>query len=364
VASGLAHRWRIDPILVRGLFIVVGLFPGIGLLAYGVLWMTLPEPDGRIHLQDAVHGRWTSGMTGALVAAVVGLGGAPAVWFGDLRWTGPIWIVLWVGVAFLVIYGITSSRRTHHVDASGQAPLSAADPPAPLPVSYDYTAPQVPSRMPPPPHLVRPHRQSPSGAYVAVVMGLAVFIPGVLLALQLSGFAVLDPSTGALWALAAGIIALGIVVAGINGKSSGVLSLFAILALVAGAITQPAYDLSRTPRSVTSSPSSVQEAAQGFSVTAANSLLDLRALDNSGPLSSDSVVPVDATMSQVRIEIPKGIPVRVQADVTMGNVQFGNRSAAGLTTSDSQTYNQGSPGATLVVAVHATMSDVQIEQEQ
>ncbi|MGN6403231.1 PspC domain-containing protein [Sinomonas sp.] len=394
VASGLAHRWRIDPILVRGLFIVVGLFPGIGVLAYGILWMILPEPDGRIHLQDAVHGRWTSGMTGALVTIIVGLGGAPIVWFGDARWTAPIWILLWVGVAFLVVYGITSSRRVHRAGPASfagappdaQSPLGApylyeqsappsdqsapeqpafppAEPSSGPRASYGYTPPQVPPRVQPP-QPVRQHRQSVTGSYVAVVMGLAVFIPGVLLGLQISGFAVIDPSTGVLWALAAGIIALGIIVAGINGRTSGVLSLFAVLALAGGIITQPAYDISRTPRSVTSSPSTVQEATQGYTITAASGLLDLRALDNAGPLSSDSVVPVDATMSQVRIEIPKGVPVRVQADVTMGNVQFGNRTSAGLTTSDSQTYNQGSSGATLVVAVHATMSNVEIDQEQ
>jgi uncharacterized protein (DUF2345 family) len=195
-------------------------------------------------------------------------------------------------------------------------------------------------------------------------MGVAVFVPGVLLAIQLAGVAVVDPSTGVLWALAAVIIALGIVIAGINGKSAGILSLFAVLALVTAAVTQPAYDLSQTPRSMTASPSSVQEAAQGYKVTAASGQLDLRALDNAGPLGSDSTVPVEATMSQLTIEIPKGIPVRVQADVTMGNIQFGNRTAAGLTASDSQTYNQGRPGSTLVVSVHATMSNVQIEQEQ
>ena len=328
-------------------------------------------------------------MTGGLIASIVGLGGAPAVWFGDMRWTGPIWAVLWIGVAFLIVYGIASSRRTHRASPAsfaggapgaqapldpqyppertvpGQAPFSVAESPAGARAPYGYSSPQVPPPIPaPPPHLVKPHRQSPSGPFVAVVMGVAVFVPGVLLALQLSGVAIVDPSTGVLWALAAGIIALGIVIAGISGKSAGILSLFAVLALVTAAVTQPAYNLSQTPRSITASPSTVQEAAQGYKVTAASGQLDLRALDNAGPLSSDSTVPVEATMSQLTIEIPKGVPVRVEADVTMGNIQFGNRTAAGLTASDSQTYNQGSPGATLVVSVHATMSNVQIEQER
>jgi phage shock protein PspC (stress-responsive transcriptional regulator) len=53
VSSGIAERMGIDPLIVRGIFIVLTLFAGIGVLLYGLGWALLPEPDGRIHTQQA-----------------------------------------------------------------------------------------------------------------------------------------------------------------------------------------------------------------------------------------------------------------------------------------------------------------------
>ena len=75
VSSGIAQRMGIDPLIVRGIFIVLTLFAGIGVLLYGLAWAFLPEPDGRIHVQEAGAGRWSTGMTGALITTVVGLTG-------------------------------------------------------------------------------------------------------------------------------------------------------------------------------------------------------------------------------------------------------------------------------------------------
>ena len=69
VSSGIAERMGIDPLIVRGIFIVLTLFAGIGVLLYGLGWALLPEPDGRIHTQEAGAGRWSTGMTGALITS-------------------------------------------------------------------------------------------------------------------------------------------------------------------------------------------------------------------------------------------------------------------------------------------------------
>ncbi|MFP5311081.1 MAG: PspC domain-containing protein, partial [Actinomycetes bacterium] len=71
VCSGIAHRLGMDPIIIRGVFIVLTLLAGIGVLLYGLAWALLPEPDGRIHVQEAGAGRWSSGMTGSLIATVL-----------------------------------------------------------------------------------------------------------------------------------------------------------------------------------------------------------------------------------------------------------------------------------------------------
>jgi phage shock protein PspC (stress-responsive transcriptional regulator) len=82
VASGIAHRMGIDPLIVRGIFIVLTVFAGIGVLLYGLAWALLPEPDGRIHVQEAGAGRWSSGMTGALITTVLGLTGLGGGFWG------------------------------------------------------------------------------------------------------------------------------------------------------------------------------------------------------------------------------------------------------------------------------------------
>jgi phage shock protein PspC (stress-responsive transcriptional regulator) len=124
VASGLAHRWGVDPILVRGLFVVGSILLGVGLLVYGVLWLLLPEPDGRIHLEQALHGHWTGGMTGGLVATVVGLGGSRTGLAYEAGSSGPlwgmVWGVFWLAVAVLIVTSIVRSARTHR---SGAGPL-------------------------------------------------------------------------------------------------------------------------------------------------------------------------------------------------------------------------------------------------
>ncbi|WP_434081074.1 PspC domain-containing protein [Sanguibacter sp. Z1732] len=65
VAGGVARRLDVDPLLVRGAFVVLTFFGGLGLLLYGLGWALLAEEsDGRIHLQEALRGRFDAGLAG------------------------------------------------------------------------------------------------------------------------------------------------------------------------------------------------------------------------------------------------------------------------------------------------------------
>ncbi|EMY32158.1 stress-responsive transcriptional regulator, partial [Arthrobacter crystallopoietes BAB-32] len=125
VASGVGHRTGLDPVLVRGLFVLVALFGGFGVLLYGLAWALLPEPDGRIHAEEAGRGRWRAGMTGALIATVLGLFDRPFGFFRDGGWEfgAYLWAVVWIGALGYFIYWLATRNRNQ--------------PPAPL----DYPAP-------------------------------------------------------------------------------------------------------------------------------------------------------------------------------------------------------------------------------
>ncbi|MDO5742986.1 MAG: PspC domain-containing protein [Micrococcaceae bacterium] len=135
VCSGVAQRFGISPILVRGIFVALCFVAGVGLLLYGLAWAFLPGGDGRIHFQEVLAGHWSSGMTGALIFFIVGSVSSPAA-FG--WWDGGFWtFVVILGVGFLIFARrgrFTGTQRGHGTAEAGYdwpstpSPTSASDP--------------------------------------------------------------------------------------------------------------------------------------------------------------------------------------------------------------------------------------------
>jgi len=99
VAGGLAERLRVDPALIRVAFVLLALCGGAGVLAYTVLWVTVPQADGPAPVLDAGTQR------GAAVALVLGgaviLLRAAGLWLGDtLAWSVGL-VALGFGVIWL-----------------------------------------------------------------------------------------------------------------------------------------------------------------------------------------------------------------------------------------------------------------------
>lgn len=90
VCVALARRWNIDPILARGVAVVL-LILGPGILLYGLAWAFLPKADGRIHAQQVLTGDVSAGFVGA-AALVAGWLLFPALRFGHdgFGWGGPV----------------------------------------------------------------------------------------------------------------------------------------------------------------------------------------------------------------------------------------------------------------------------------
>jgi phage shock protein PspC (stress-responsive transcriptional regulator) len=67
VAAGIARRYGVAPVVVRIGFVLASTVSGLGILLYGLGWMLLPHPDGRIHGQQVLLGTVTAGFVGALL---------------------------------------------------------------------------------------------------------------------------------------------------------------------------------------------------------------------------------------------------------------------------------------------------------
>ncbi len=64
VCAGIAHRISIDPVIVRGIFVVAALFSLPMFLVYAIGWALLPDTAGRIHVQELVRRRFDPAMVG------------------------------------------------------------------------------------------------------------------------------------------------------------------------------------------------------------------------------------------------------------------------------------------------------------
>lgn len=418
VSSGTARRMGIDPLIVRGVFIVLTLFAGVGVLLYGIAWALLPEPDGRIHVQEAGAGRWSSGMTGALITTVVGLTGLGGGFWG---WShngfgGFLWTVFWVGGAIYLIYylaqrnkgrnGISMNSTAQPAGAGGDAGLTApyprsTYPTAPYTSAYAATdtspagpsTPTTPSGATPPsggafpggdryssgnygggnyggyqpsqgPAPAPTSRPSGPGApAVAITAGAALLVGGGLKALDAANIINLgDAANAIVWASGAAVVGLGIFIAGLRGKSSGILSIFAVVALIIGGIYNVVGNGDRVRfTEVSWTPSSIEQARDGYNVTAGRGNLDLSGMNLTAPLPSEVVIPLDVTASSVTVVIPDNVPVKVEADMTMGNIHEGANNRRGIT-NHITTYNTDKPGASLVVEIDGTFSNITIQE--
>ncbi|WP_167148733.1 PspC domain-containing protein [Actinomyces sp. ZJ308] len=146
VAGGVAHRFGLDPILVRCVWVVLSIFSGVGLVLYGVAWALLPEEsDGRIHLEEALSGRFNAGLAGAIGATIVGMStidnGFIPGWYVNL-WgipgiAAPVWSLFWLGLTVLaVIFAIRfvqNRRGGRRASQDPRGPQGAQGPQGPQP---------------------------------------------------------------------------------------------------------------------------------------------------------------------------------------------------------------------------------------
>src|SRR5882672_10716062 len=86
VAGGLAERLRVEPALVRVAFVLLALCGGAGVLAYAVLWVSVPQAETTVDVLDAgaQRGIAVALVVGGIVVALRSMG----LWVGDtIAWS-------------------------------------------------------------------------------------------------------------------------------------------------------------------------------------------------------------------------------------------------------------------------------------
>lgn len=409
VATGIAARTGLDPILVRGLFVVLAIFGGIGLLAYGLAWALLPEPDGRIHAESAGRGSWTSGMTGALIVSILGLWRPNVPFFGNTGgFGGFIWSLFWIGVAVFIVYWISNSADRNKsgagmptgpagaVPTGSTGPTSAGPTPAGPPsaaatpgetapaasgdtvhaVGFVWDKPTTAATHQMPQHFTpqspasaaktppKPTAPRPSGADVAVFLGGAVLLTGLVLALDYLG--VLALGDGAMTvALATGVVVLGlgVVLLGIRGRTSGALGFLAAVGIVAS-LASGAW--LATPNWVVASQGqwsigSADPVEEGYTIVAGQGRVDLTGLST---IREDVVIPVNAAAGNVGILVPDDVRVDVRSMVALSSTELvtalDTTSLGGVWQPGTLHLNEDADGPRIILDIRGVVSHVTV----
>lgn len=162
VAGGIATKAGIDPLIVRGIFVVLALLGGPGILLYLIGWLLLPDSSGRIHVEEIIRGRAHAGVVTAAVILVTlvaipalisiftggiaapfafggwgafGAFGAPAWLSATIAWL--VWIAILV-FGFIWLRRVMLRRGRAQGSDSGRAPATEA--PAPGAPAADNSA--------------------------------------------------------------------------------------------------------------------------------------------------------------------------------------------------------------------------------
>ncbi len=376
VAGGIARRTGLDLALVRGLIVVLIIFGGVGVLLYGIAWALLPEPDGRIHVEQAGRGSWTTGLTGATALVALGLlrPGLPILGDGG---SDVLWTLFWIGAVVLVVYWIINrsgrgtlpvwmkgsgaaappasgrtagpvdpARATQQTvpaqnaqpedrDGAGHEPGEREEDVSPthaLPYqpgqspwagsSFAYSAdtyqqPPLPTKAP----VAPPRALRPSGSTTALLIGGALILATLVLALDYTG--VLGLNKPLVVALAAGtiVLALGIIALGVRGRTSGLVGFTAALATIGALVASftPVGGTWAVAQESTLRPATPGIAADGYSSIAADTTIDLTELPQ---LTEELIVPVSSLASDVTVLIPEDVPAEVRGQVPLGAVDI------------------------------------------
>lgn len=323
VCGGVARYLGVDPTLVRVGTALLTLAGGIGIAAYLVAWLLLPE-------EGEADPHWRPWQIIAVVASVCLLTGWADLWDSD---TTTVAIAL-LGLGSLLVWG-GGGASTRSSAAGAGAGVDIAPPPPPDPATREPVVPVVehtspgrwswspPPTVPPPgPPVATPAAARPSSGrrfaatFAAVVGGLlvaasaisaALFFsrhvsPTVILGLSLAGFGV--------------ALVVGAWFGGLRALVPGALTVLfglAAVAVIDVPFTGGTGDPEVRPATAADIPSVERLAIGQLTIDLTSPGLDLSGQE-------EQRIEASVAVGELVVEVPRGVTVEVHADAGLGQL--------------------------------------------
>ncbi|HEY8306241.1 MAG TPA: PspC domain-containing protein [Lapillicoccus sp.] len=387
VCSGVADRLGIDPLIVRGALFVLLFVGGLGGLVYLIAWALLPDQNGKILAEAALHG------DGWGIALLIVIGIALISNVADRWW---LWTIL-VPVGLLGWWALHSARQGKTPEQMGDearefgnkfaatfsrpavatpndvAPASETESPMSAATSTTPAASPVHA---PPPYGMGPgrtgvlaapdrvvHRPRRRGGFLGLLLTAGLAVAGYGLGqwyAQRSGFAGSPAVLAAGFAVAGAGLAL--LVIGLTGRRAGFTTFLVTLAALAtvGATSLPAMPSGGFGERQWSAAS---QPADGFSLTAGEAQLGLAGA------APGSTIRVAMGAGQLKISVPKGTTVTFVPTVKAGQVVVhragatGKEVQGGVDSANGQPITVGTGPTPLTVDVDMVAGELVITEE-
>ncbi|MDT7787265.1 MAG: hypothetical protein QOF58_5684 [Pseudonocardiales bacterium] len=322
VATGIAMRFQIDPVIVRIAFVALALSGGVGVPMYLAGWLLLPEEGDQVSPLEALINKGTSSMSQAQTV-LLGFLMFPALafTFGN----GGFQVVVTLAASIACIYLLQKNRghlqpATTLADQPPVPPVPGApawDPLGAAPFAWDLPEP-APKPQPPAPRPRKPR-------VAATTLGVA--------ALVLAGSAI----AGA-WApwftaphiigLLVAVLAAGLLVGSFVDAGRGLIWLLIPLSVVGFGMTTVGFDGPNDFGDLKSTPKTVAEVKDKYEMSVGSVMLDLRELPDSGSVKTS----VEADLGELVVHVPKNADVTFNCEASsIGELNCLGKQAEGST---------------------------------
>jgi phage shock protein PspC (stress-responsive transcriptional regulator) len=353
VATGIAMRFQIDPVIVRIAFVALALSGGVGVPLYLAGWLLLPEEGDEVSPLESLINKGRSSMSQAQTV-LLGFLMFPALAF--TVGSGGFQVFVTLAAAVAGIYLLQKNRG--HLQPAALAdpvPLTPPVPGAPAwdplgaaPFAWDLPEP-APRPQPPAP---RPNKPRVALATLGVA---TLVIAGSAIAGIWSPWFTIPHVIGLLIA----VLAAGLLIGSFAGGGRGLIWLLVPLSVVGFGMTTVDFDGPNDFGDLNATPKTVAEVKDRYEITVGSVMLDLRQLPDSGSVRTS----VEADLGELVVHVPKNADVTFNCEASsIGELNCLDKRADGSTVQVDGTDlgDNGEGGLKIDLDVQTSVGEVKV----